>query len=247
MTPLNAPRELLKTDYRYTDPGSGGTLQITKQFGVLPIVTATAEARTIAAPPKSGLFLFINMVTAGGTATITVLDQAGATTYTLTATTAGYWAMLFSVRTSATNLAWNVLQLYGMTGASSSVSGAATMTTMDVSGVSNFAGACNFAAGGTIGADLTMADNKNFVINATTGSRFGTASTAKIGFWNVTPVVQPAGVTGLSANLGLGASGNPATVYVLNTTNFSGGVGTKNYTVGDVVLALKQAGILATS
>ena len=38
----------------------------------------------------------------------------------------------------------------------------------------------------------TVADGVNLAFNATTGSKLGTAVTQKIGFWNVTPVVQPA-------------------------------------------------------
>lgn len=54
---------------------------------------------------------------------------------------------------------------------------------------------------------LTFADATNIVINATTGTKIGTATTQKIGFFNSTPIVQPTGdvITALQ-NLGLGAS-----------------------------------------
>ena len=35
-----------------------------------------------------------------------------------------------------------------------------------------------------------MADAKDIIFNTTTGSKIGTATTQKIGFWNVTPVIQ---------------------------------------------------------
>lgn len=38
---------------------------------------------------------------------------------------------------------------------------------------------------------ITLSDAKNFVFNATTGTKFGTATTQKIGFWNAAPVAQP--------------------------------------------------------
>lgn len=38
----------------------------------------------------------------------------------------------------------------------------------------------------------TVADAVNLAFNATTGTKLGTAVTQKIGFWNATPVVQPA-------------------------------------------------------
>lgn len=37
---------------------------------------------------------------------------------------------------------------------------------------------------------LTLADAVNFVFNTTTGSKIGTATSQKIGFWNATPVIQ---------------------------------------------------------
>lgn len=39
---------------------------------------------------------------------------------------------------------------------------------------------------------ITIADAKNIVLNATTGTKIGTATTQKLGFWNVNPVAQPA-------------------------------------------------------
>jgi hypothetical protein len=39
---------------------------------------------------------------------------------------------------------------------------------------------------------ITIAAGKNFVLNTTTGTKIGTGTTQKLGFWNATPVVQPA-------------------------------------------------------
>jgi hypothetical protein len=39
---------------------------------------------------------------------------------------------------------------------------------------------------------MTVTDAKDIAVGTTTGSKIGTAVTQKIGFWNVTPVVQPA-------------------------------------------------------
>ena len=38
---------------------------------------------------------------------------------------------------------------------------------------------------------LAVTDAKNFALGTTTGTKIGTATTQKIGFWNATPVVQP--------------------------------------------------------
>lgn len=40
---------------------------------------------------------------------------------------------------------------------------------------------------------LNIADAKNIILNTTTGTKIGTAVGQKLGFWNVTPVVQPSG------------------------------------------------------
>ena len=40
---------------------------------------------------------------------------------------------------------------------------------------------------------VTMADAKNIVANTTTGTKIGVNTSEKWGFWNATPVIQPAG------------------------------------------------------
>lgn len=42
---------------------------------------------------------------------------------------------------------------------------------------------------------LTFTDALNIAVGTTTGTKIGTATTQKIGFWNVTPVVQPSAYT----------------------------------------------------
>lgn len=49
------------------------------------------------------------------------------------------------------------------------------------------------AAGLTLASHVTMGDAKNIILNATTGTKLGTAVTQKLGFWNATPIVQPVG------------------------------------------------------
>jgi len=61
-------------------------------------------------------------------------------------------------------------------------------------------------AGLTLTANLTLSTH-NLVTDTTTGTKIGTATNQKIGFFNATPIVQPSGeiITALQ-NLGLGAS-----------------------------------------
>ncbi len=43
------------------------------------------------------------------------------------------------------------------------------------------------------GGGLTLPDAGDIVVNATTGTKIGTATSQKLGFWNVTPIIQPVG------------------------------------------------------
>lgn len=49
------------------------------------------------------------------------------------------------------------------------------------------------AAGATLTGHLTLS-TKNLITDGTTGTKLGTATTQKLGFYNATPVVQPAAV-----------------------------------------------------
>ena len=42
--------------------------------------------------------------------------------------------------------------------------------------------------------DITIANAKNIIVNTTTGTKIGTATTQKLGFWNAAPVAQQAHV-----------------------------------------------------
>lgn len=89
-------------------------------------------------------------------------------------------------------------------------------------------------------ADNALADGVDLGVGTTTGSKIGTATTQKIGFWNATPVVQPA-TTGTATGFTAGAG-----TAVTDESTFTGGVGSTAYRISDVVLALKQAGVLAS-
>jgi len=65
---------------------------------------------------------------------------------------------------------------------------------------------------------ITMGDAKNVILNTTTGTKIGTATTQKLAFFNSTPIVQPVNTTDLRTaiiNLGLLATGG-ATPLNLN-------------------------------
>lgn len=87
--------------------------------------------------------------------------------------------------------------------------------------------------------NLNLAEASNLVLGTTTGTKFGTATTQKLGFFNATPVVQQSGslVTAMS-NLGLVTSATfPAASIsgVLGTS--AGGTSFSSFTQGDILYA----------
>lgn len=83
------------------------------------------------------------------------------------------------------------------------------------------------------GDDVELADAKNIVVNTTTGTKIGTGTSQKLGFWNATPIVQP--TTGVGAATLTGGGG----ATVTDTDTFDG------YTLKQVVKALRNTGLLA--
>lgn len=91
----------------------------------------------------------------------------------------------------------------------------------------------------TSNGGITMGDAKNIVLNTTTGTKIGTATTQKLGFYNVTPVVQPGvstDVTGFSAGAGTASKSDSV---------WAGASGATAYTVGGIITGLKALGLLA--
>lgn len=80
---------------------------------------------------------------------------------------------------------------------------------------------------------ITLADGANIIADTTTGSKIGTATGQKLGFFNASPVAQQ--TTSVTAATNVGGSGT--TVKVDDT--FDG------YTIAKVVKALRNLGILA--
>lgn len=78
-------------------------------------------------------------------------------------------------------------------------------------------------------------------LNGGPGTLLGQGAADPIGLYGVTPVVQPAQPA--SHSVATTTAGSTTSVFV-NTT-FPGASGSSNYTVGDIVTALKAIGILA--
>lgn len=52
-----------------------------------------------------------------------------------------------------------------------------------------------------INGDIQIADTRNIVLNATTGTKIGTATTQKLGFYNKAPIIQPTAIASPTADV----------------------------------------------
>lgn len=90
-----------------------------------------------------------------------------------------------------------------------------------------------------IQSSMKWADGAVIALGTTTGTKIGTSTLNKLGFFNATPVVQPSG----SGSVTVSAAGSTNTVF--RNTSFTGGLGGSAYTIGDIVAALISLGLLA--
>lgn len=92
--------------------------------------------------------------------------------------------------------------------------------------------------------NLNIAGGGNIVLSATTGTKLGTATTQKLGFFNATPIVQPGATTDLGtvlSDLGLRAAGTAYPITTSGLVTLTGGV-----TISAGTLALAGATITNT-
>jgi len=88
---------------------------------------------------------------------------------------------------------------------------------------------------------ITTAITQDVSWQSVAGMDMGNSSTDLIGFYGATPVAQN---TTAAGNTHTPSAGATTSVYV-NTT-FDGGITGTNYTVGDIVTALKNLGLIKT-
>ncbi len=179
---------------------------------------------------------------------LTIVNSAVATTITSSSATAlavganGSTNPVFSVNANTASVATGltVIGAAAAAGVALTVLSSGTNEALNINAKGS--GNINMNASGTgvtvFTTGITMADATNIVVNATTGTKIGTATTQKLGFFNATPAVQPVANTDTTT----GAAGSVTGVF-LNTT-FTGG-GTAAYTIGGVIKSLKALGLLA--
>lgn len=89
------------------------------------------------------------------------------------------------------------------------------------------------------GTETTYADGQNVAVGTTTGTKYGTSTSQKLGFYNATPVTQRTASGASGFVVGAGTNAN-------SLSTWTGGVGATAYTVGDIVAALKTLGFIAS-
>jgi len=98
-----------------------------------------------------------------------------------------------------------------------------------VGDIDNNSGDLNLRAGGSTriqlvsGGAITITDGVNIALGTTTGTKIGTATTQKLGFFNATPVVRqtapaaaPAGGTGATAGAWSSAANRNTAIDCIN-------------------------------
>jgi len=90
-------------------------------------------------------------------------------------------------------------------------------------------------------APRQLSDGNSQGIQVGAATNVNTGTTDKVGFFGATPIVQPTSPAGNTTTV---AAGSTTTVFT--NTSFSGGVGSQGYTVGDLVAALKNLGLIAS-
>lgn len=83
------------------------------------------------------------------------------------------------------------------------------------------------------GGNITIGDACDVVLNTTTGTKFGTSTTQKMGFYGVAPIAQPG--TGVASAAFVANTGT-----AVNSASTFGG-----YTIAQVVQALENLGLIA--
>lgn len=105
--------DAFRAPFLMTDPGSAGTITVDRDCAVVPIITAGAEARTLAQPTKAGLRCLLVIDTYVGACTVTVTggyNQAADTAIIMG--TAGDWIRFVSVKVGASYY-WRVVAQEG--------------------------------------------------------------------------------------------------------------------------------------
>ena len=240
---LQVPGDLLLED--------GGTYKTT-----LSLVTPTAN-RTVTIPDASGTMGFVagssgqipynasgayaeipSSSVDGATGAVTLarlIAAANGAASTPPVVLTGTW---FTGGTNTTTKPALLIEPAGTTSAAWSTSG----TGLGVNAPSGFTGRLldlqlNGASEWAFGVGvLTVGDANDIAVGTTTGTKIGTATTQKLGFFNATPVVQPAEITDELTTITHTAPGTPD--YAIQNLTDTNGFGFATADEGNTVLSV---------
>lgn len=148
------------------DPGNAGSISV-RQSGMLHLVSAAAETRTLPAPGAKGTILLIDMETDGGDITLTVTggyNEAGATS--LVFSDVGQFAAFVSIQTAAGTYVWRLLSSSG-TAVNTLLTQGAALTAQDTTITHTAPGTADYAIQGitsTTPFGFVTADEGNTVL-----------------------------------------------------------------------------------
>lgn len=133
----------------------------------------------------------------GGTGAASLTDHGvmlGSGVGAVTVTAVGAANQVFIGQTGADPIWSDDLDLPGTL----DVTGIATFDdAITVAGTSTLSGAVTHSSTTALDGNVTLADAVNIILNTTTGTKIGTATTQKLAFFNATPIVQQANTADL--------------------------------------------------
>lgn len=153
----NALQQMLGSHFMCEDPGSGGTIHMTRHMGVTPVNTTPGGSRTFAQPTKEGLIHTVVLCVDGGDLTLTVTggyNADGDTSVTLG--DAGDFVTFISIKVGASYY-WRVLAQEGTNIAVENIAvDQLTVTTLTIGSTAVTADAAEInQLDGTILSDMT--------------------------------------------------------------------------------------------
>ena len=170
--------------------GPGGTTAVDTSLYRSAANTLTMDHVVLAGTATSGGAVMLTLSPASHTAVTAESSNLKINANTITIT-AGYTNQRFTLFNQPTITAASAL----------TITTAATVAILGAPAAAGSAVITNSYAlwiqGGRtqLDGDLGIADAKNIIFSTTTGSKIGTATTQKLGFYNATPIVQPSAYT----------------------------------------------------
>ncbi len=109
-SPAGVLQRLLECEKLIPDPGASGAIAVDRDLGVVQLITAAAESRTMPNPAGPGIRCGLYLATDGGDCEVTfatAINAAGNTIVTFSAV--GEFVELLSVETAPRTYVWRIV------------------------------------------------------------------------------------------------------------------------------------------